>query len=508
MRGLHWASLGLLVLASGITLSACAGDADDCEKNRTCGGGSTQSGSSSSSTGGPPTACIPGPDHLQIGADCGIFVAPTGDDTADGSKTTPLKTLKRAVEAASSAGANAIYACTGDYAESINLPAGISLFGGMDCANDWKYVDAMTRSTLTGASNEIPLNISGSGAVRIGNFNVVAADATMPSASSIGAVVDGATVDWTNVRIAAGVASNGEDGTTPDAVGPTDPTDPAIVGENGIAACTNANVDNPGAAEKANAICNAAVGGMGGTGMLDTGTAGADGQPLPNPNPDAWGVGGTGASGNAPCKPGQSGFVGSDGMAGTAGTGVGTISAAGYVGAAGADGTAGTPGQGGGGGGGAKGKMGCAGASGGGGGAGGCGGPGGLGGKGGGSSIALISLNATMTFSGVDLSALAGGNGGNGADGQNGSPGGYGGIGGPAAMGTLKGCSGGDGGTGGFGGKGGGGAGGHSIGIAHTGAAPAVDGATIQTGAAGMGGLGQDPGGNGSAGVAGKTQQF
>ncbi len=508
MRGLHLASLGLLILVSGATMLACSSDAEDCEKNRTCGGATTQGGSSSSSTGGPPSACIPGPDNTQVGAECGIFASTTGDDTADGSQAAPVKSLKKAVELATSQGEKAIYACTGDYAESIELPGGISLFGGLDCAANWKYVDSMTRSSIQGSADEIPLKIVGSGTVNVGNINVTAADALLPGGSSIAALVDGASVNWAYVRLTAGAAANGADGTTPDPVGATDPMDPSIAGNAGVVACGMADVDNPGGMEKANPTCNTAIGGMGGNGLVDSGTAGADGLPLPNPNPDAWGVGGTGASGNTPCKPGQVGLVGSDGTAGAGAAGVGAISASGFTGVSGSDGTPGAPGQGGGGGGGAKGKMGCAGASGGGGGAGGCGGPGGLGGKSGGSSIALISLNATMTFNLVDLSALAGGKGGNGGDGQNGSLGGYGGLGGLGATGTLKGCTGGDGGAGGFGGKGGGGAGGHSIGIAYTGSAPALDGVSIQKGAAGAGGTGMDAAGSGAGGVSMDTQAF
>lgn len=509
MRGLQLASLGLLVFTTSAGMAACSADAEDCAKTRTCGGATTQSSSSSSSTGGPLPACIPGPDQTQVGADCGIFVATTGDDGAEGTQAAPVKTLAQAIQLASSKGAKAIYACTGAYAESIELPGGVSLFGGLDCMAGWTYKDAMTRSSLTGDANKIPLKITGAGTVNIGNFDVTAVDATDAGGSSVAALVDGTAVSWTAVRLVAGAAMNGADGTTPDPVGATDPMDPTIVGNVGVVACSMGATDNPGGMEKANPTCNTAIGGAGGTGLVDTGSAGADGQPLPNPNPAPgnWGLGGTGA-GNLPCQAGQGGLIGTDGAAGTGATGLGTLSAAGFVGAAGADGTPGTPGQGGGGGGGAKGKAGCAGASGGGGGAGGCGGPGGLGGKGGGSSIALISLNASMTFKGVDLSTKAGGNGGNGGDGQNGSFGGYGGVGGLGTMGTLKGCTGGDGGAGGFGGKGGGGAGGHSIGIAFSGTAPVLDGATVQKGAAGTGGTGMDAAGNGAAGVSVDTQSF
>ena len=56
--------------------------------------------------------------------------------------------------------------------------------------------------------------------------------------------------------------------------------------------------------------------------------------------------------------------------------------------------------------------------------------------------------------------------------------------------------------------EGGGGRGGHSVGIAHTGAAPSVDGATIETGEPGGGGIGADAQHNGAAGVKTDVQVF
>jgi len=337
---------------------------------------------------------------------------------------------------------------------------------------------------------------------------VKAADSMVPGGSSIAAVVDGATVQFTRCEFIAGNGMAGDKGATPmDDVGPSNPADPLIVGGDGVAACTAVASPNAGGIGKANELCSTSVGGNGGSGDVALGTAGSDGQPLPDPNPDAWGVGGTGAM-VAGCKSGQDGLLGAEGAhgAGAAADELGVLSASGFIGAAGKDGGDGSPGQGGGGGGGSKGKVGCGGASGGGGGAGGCGGKGGIGGQAGGSSIGVISLNANVTFTDVRLTIGNGGAGGEGGDGEVGGVGGIGGVGGAGAN-TLKGCNGGAGGQGGFGGKGGGGRGGHSVGIAFTGKGPAAP-ADVKLGTAGVGGIGFDMSSDGAAGQAVKSLEF
>ncbi|MEZ4306588.1 MAG: hypothetical protein R3F14_00860 [Polyangiaceae bacterium] len=110
----------------------------------------------------------------------------------------------------------------------------------------------------------------------------------------------------------------------------------------------------------------------------------------------------------------------------------------------------------------------------------------------------------------------AGTAGDDGAIGTAGGPGQLGGDGGPGGNGGSKinfnalnnACAGGPGGKGGDGGKGGGGRGGHSLGIAHTGAAPDTTGATITIGTPGNGGTGEGDPGTGAPGVAKEIQSF
>jgi len=509
MRRVHWvAGFFAFAMSVGPYLSGCFSKADDCEANLNCGQlsgpGAVASSSTGAGGGGPDAKCVPSMNSGSVGDECGVFVALGGDDTKDGTKASPVGSLTKAIELANKGG-GAVYACAQVFQEAVEIPAGVSFFGGLECQGDWGYSEGK-KTTIEGAPDGIPLRIvKGAGSVLVEDVLVKAADATVAGGSSIAVIVDGATVELTRCGIVAGNGMAGDKGATPlDSVGPVDPTDPAIKGKNGTNACMGDVSGNPGGEATANALCDVSIGGKGGTGgvTIASGGAGANGEPAGDANKGLGGAGDTGAG----CDPGGFGQPGAAGMPGAGAADVGVISASGYTGAAGAPGADGNPGQGGGGGGGAKGKAGCNGASGGGGGAGGCGGKGGQGGLAGGASIALISINAKLTFNDVNLTAGNGGAGGDGGDGQDGGIGGIGGFGG-LGMSTLKGCSGGEGGSGGLGGKGGGGRGGHSVGIAFTGSAPTPP-ANVKLGTPGVGGIGADMTFDGMAGEAAKSLEM
>ncbi|MCC6523887.1 MAG: hypothetical protein IT373_14610 [Polyangiaceae bacterium] len=506
------------LIASGLT--ACGTNADNCELTLTCGAGaSSGTGGSGGSGGSVDPGCVP--STLQAGTPLpetctGVFVSGSSgsDTTGDGSRAAPYASLAKAV----SESAAVIYACAEPTADTatVTLPGGTTLFGGLDCA-DFSY--SGTKSTLAPGA-PIALVLEAGGGIDIEDFDVEAAPGATPGGSSIGILANGSTAGLHRVDVSAGAGAPGESGTTPtDNIGPSDPTDVAIKGENGNPANTTTPTNpNPSGAGTANSLCDTAIGGNGGTGGSVAGATvndagnGTDG--LPALGFGAHGVGETSAGGWN-CVPGQGlGIAGANGAAGTAGTGgaaLGTLSASGYAGAVGLQGGKGDPGQGGGGGGGARGQDAVPdvrGASGGGGGSGGCGGYGGLGGGAAGASIAIVSLGGTWTFDGVTLATAQGGQGGDGGIGQGGAIGGNGGNGGNGISGTLAACAGGQGGQGGQGGRGGGGRGGHSLGIGFTGTAPDTAGASFQLDAPGQGGLGAGPSGNGLDGVGAETQGF
>ncbi|MDC0742321.1 hypothetical protein [Polyangium mundeleinium] len=501
MRNVHTtlAFLGLLAATGFGQVVGCGVDPHDCSLNNQC----LEDGKPYGSVVEPPPGCSASPsnDAAVLRDECGVFVSNTvtGSGTA-GSSANPFKTIDEAVKEATNRTARVYVCADGDYKERLDIPAGISVFGGLDCAGGaWRY-DGTTKSRINPAAPgtadglQASVRIAGENASSLEDLEITAADAKIPGGSSIAIIVDRATVHWARTEITARNGAAGDQGATPtDNIGPDNADDSAIRGNNGQNACMGGPGGNPGGATKANPICSESSGGKGGNGQDTSGDAGGDGIPAPNPNPSNKGIGGLGDMGQG-CDLGQPGANGASGNEGAGAVEDGTLDATkGYIGVSGQPGTKGGVGQGGGGGGGARGKSACYGASGGSGGAGGCGGNGGLGGTAGGSSIAIVSIAATLSFDAVDITTGTGGQGGDGGFGQPGGFGGNGGNGGNGASSggaTPKACNGGPGGSGGFGGTGGGGRGGHSVGIAHKGGSVSDEGVTIMNGAPGTGGTG------------------
>ena len=474
-------------------------------------GGAGGTGGSGGTTTIDP-GCIPSSTQNAVRDDCGVFVSSSkgGDGPEyDGSKGKPFATIGKALGSAKN---GPIYLCAETFTETVQLKAGATIYGGLDCASgEWTSIGATKKSEISPEAGQVPLVLDPGVAAMIEDVAIRAKDAVEPGSSSIAIIATpGAELALARCDVEAGAAKDGDTGekfATSAAPGP--------MGNVGIEACTAAIVV-PGAGVT-NACDDAdpndnSISGAGGIGQEAIGGDGSKGSPGATDNR------GLGEDATA-CTDGTPGDDGTPGTSGTGAQGTGTITAQGYAGTSGTPGDKGKPGQGGGGGGGAKGGTGagkCAdmasagGASGGSGGSGGCGGAGGKGGQAGGASIGILSLGATLVFADVKISANNGGNGGDGGAGQ------LGGMGGPAGAGGSKGsaaslkdgCSGGPGGTGGSGGKGGGGLGGPSIGIAHTGEAPDIKSATITVGTPGTGGAGEGDGGNGAPGIAEPTHTF
>ncbi|WP_437711429.1 PGRS family protein [Sorangium sp. So ce448] len=463
---------------------------------------------------------MPSESKAVVDDGCGVFVSSSGADENVATKEAPLKTLRAALAQAEATRTRRVYACAETFNEAVEVAGSVTIYGGLDCAGGWGWVGEQRKTVLTASAGEIPLMMRGGGAeatVRVEDVHVQARgidadDAALAGASSIAVVADEVNVELARCVLEAGDAAAGPEGAAYEtsAMGGAE-------GNSGNVACSEALVvpggevkNDCGTPEDAS---DDSSGGLGGIGAAGTGGPGAPGTPENEVN------GGKG-EGAALCSEGTAGTPGAAGMPGAGASGLGELSASGYVGAAGGDGVKGTTAQGGGGGGGAKGGAGAdkctdaalaGGASGGSGGAGGCGGAGGRGGGAGGASIALVSLNAVLSFEEVTLKTGRGGAGGKGGAGQEGGAGGAGGPGGtkPEEATVLHdACAGGPGGKGGVGGPGGGGRGGHTLGIAYKGAAPAVEGATVELGEVGAGGPGANAEGEGAAGVKAEVQAF
>ncbi|WP_437764232.1 PGRS family protein [Sorangium sp. So ce281] len=507
--------MGLLLIASG-----CDGwwinVTDDCEFMLTC-----EHHDGLKQDGGPPVGCVPSENASAVDDGCGVFVSTSGSDENAATKEAPVKTLAAALALAEQNGTRRVYACAETFEEAVEVTGSVTIYGGLDCASGWGWVGEQRKTVVTAGAGEIPLVMRGGGAeatVRMEDVHVQArgiepAAEELAGASSIAALADEANVEFARCVLEAGDAAAGAGGAAYEtsALGGAE-------GNSGNAACSAALVV-PGGEVKNDCgtpeeESDDSLSGAGGIGQAGTGGSGTKGTPGATLN------GGMGEEGSTVCTDGIAGESGPEGGPGAGATGLGDISASGFTGTSGGDGAKGGTAQGGGGGGGSKGGAGAdkcpseasaGGASGGSGGAGGCGGAGGRGGGAGGASIALISLNAELSFDQVTLKTGRGGAGGKGGAGQEGGDGGAGGVGGTKAEGATMlhdACAGGVGGKGGAGGPGGGGRGGHALGIAYKGAAPAVEGATVELGEAGAGGPGATAEGEGAAGVKAEVQAF
>ncbi len=486
-----------------------------------CGGGASTGGGGSASTttttttttttdgggGGIPAGCIPSENVGAIADTCGVFVSSSlGDDGNTGSQGKPLKSISAAITLAQSQG-KPVYACGELFdAEAVSIAADATLYGALDCANGWVYA-AAKKTQLAPSADAIALVISkDTTSVEVFDFAITSANAEQPGGSSIAVLVAQAAANFTRCELTAG---NGHAGAPGEPYAQSDTAAPGTPGQPGGEACDA--VASLGGLPVTSTCDASSTSGLGGSGTANKGGPGDYGSPLGASN------GGAGED-TAVCEDGDPGDPGAPGDPGTGAKGTGSIGASGYTGVSGGNGTAGHVAQAGGGGGGAKGGDACpgatkGGASGGSGGSGGCGGLAGKGGAFGGASIALVSIDATLSFTGVALKAGNGGNGGDGGDGQKGGAGGTPGVGGSVPMNvTLNaGCAGGAGGVGGQGGKGGGGLGGASIALAMTGKVVPMTGLTATKGAAGEGGKGDnanDNVGDGAKGLAVECWDF
>lgn len=516
-KGSLLAIMGAGCVVSLRFMAGCFDYANDCQLNGECcpdgtmacfsttgtggqGGGTGGEGG----TGGMPS-CAGEPSEVNITEACAVFVqADATGATSEGTREKPYKTLQEAID---KAGGKRVYACaSAPFSEAVSVTAGVELVGGFDCANGWAW-KADARSVLEGPADMIALFVESSAdSVKVENFAISSASATKPGGSSLAVVVDKAALELTRCDLSAADGAEGVAGMPYASAGQV-----GAMGLTGGDACTANSIIG---ADPVNSMCGAmdSTSGNGGNGLTNSGGDGSDGLPVIAMN------GGAG-EGALACVAGSKGEDGIPGDPGSGATVPGKIDKTGPIVPAGNDGMPGAVAQGGGGGGGAKGGVAAnkcpvgmgGGASGGSGGSGGCGGAGGKGGSAGGSSIALLSLDASLTFAGVTVTTGKGAKGGAGGLGQDGGQGGPSGAGGKVPMGSVlnPGCSGGPGGQGGKGGQGGGGLGGHAIGIAYTGAAaPSVKGATFSKGTPGEGGLGAGATGNGAPGVQADLQVF
>jgi hypothetical protein len=460
----------------------------------------------------------PSVDPTAISETCGVFARADAPPGGDGTKAAPFDKLGDAIAKVEGKGLR-VFACTSaPFQETLVLPSGADILGGVDCTKGWAYA-ASARTQILGSADAVP--ITAESFVKLSGLSIKAASPTDPAGggSSIAVVTTLGQATLENCDLEASDAAAGADGAASSGTAAPGADAPAV-DPTSANACVLPSAVSGGAAGATTCDDGPTTGGAGGKGGITgvsagNGGDGADGTPAGDANH------GAGANASQDCAAGTPGKLGAPGAPGPGGSAAGDkLAASGVLNADATDGSAGSKAQGGGGGGGALSGTFCGagpttvdgpGASGGGGGAGGCGGTGGRGGKAGGSSVAILNLGATVTLQSVTLKVGNAGKGGDGAAGQSGGSAGIGAIGGAASglAPSKAGCSGGAGGIGGAGGPGGGGRGGHAIGVACATPPVTSPGGTFVAGAAGSGGKAGDATGNaGAAGNAGACWDF
>lgn len=451
----------------------------------------------------------------------GIFVSPTGDDSAAGTRAAPKQTLAAAVTAVNTAGKRDIYLATGTYTGPLTLGgvSGLNVAGGYD-PTTWRR--ALTNQVIVQGGAKA-LDIEGAQNVLVQAIRFQGGTGT-PNAYG-GWIKESQGIRLESLELRAGNGANGVDG-TPGTAGT--PAGDGAAGGRGCSRDFNYPVgivcyiafgfcSQPSAGAGGTSGCGF-EGGNGGTPTFGlNAAAGANGSAAPNGTGSA-GVGVGGAIGQGPAPNNANGGPGAGGMNGNNGAGAstqGTFSASGFQPVAGVIGTSATHGKGGGGGGGGCGSQYSLGSNtcqtygsgGGGGGGGGCGGTAGGPGQGGGASIGLFLYNANVTAQSVVAVAGNGGRGGAGGTGGDPGPGGGGGSspygGGSTGQGAAcVGGVGGRGGDGGRGGHGGGGTGGSVYGLVKNNGSTwnPVSGTSLMMGSPGLAGPSM-----GNAGVAGTS---
>lgn len=516
--------LTALSLALAVGLSACG----EVETTST----SPQPGPSPTSSQSPnPTPTPEQPTYPD-----GIFVAPTGSDTATGTWDDPVRTLQRGAELATdtivdsdpSNDLHNVYVASGDY-DAYDVVPGINFYGGYDAT--WQTHDpAQLTTRVTGLPALTAWQVNTP--TRIDGFELVGLDAVDAGASSVAVRIESSpSLTLANSLVLAGNGADGVDGADGTAGAPgvngkpganaVVDTIPDIIASTyfyyDVAGNGGASVTSPCAP-----YMKSGPGGKGGTHLV---SAAAGYNPMQLAFNGLFkaipGIPGGNAGLEDECLQSGCNAAGADGMQPAAPPvaepGDAPTSALGFFvdgqwvgedGYAGEDGIHGTPGSGGGGAGGyletisavnETDKHGRAGGGGGSGGSGGCGGQGGQGGTAGGASIAILLIDSPEAT--ITNSKLVSAEGGAGGRGGNGGAGGMGGIGGAGGKGTRVtnananyrlGGNGGNGANGGFGGPGSGGAGGISVPVLVTGNANTslLDANTFEPGTPGNGGEG------------------
>ncbi len=300
----------LAAVAASCAASGCGRDAANCDVALTCPGYADAGAKVpvDPACAGEPMLRDAGP-----ASDCGLFASPTAPAGGDGSKASPYATLHDAVAKAATTGLP-VFACGKTFAENVEVPAGVILYGALDCDDGWVWKG--TQRTLVappaGASaggSEIAVKLAPGTGTLIEDVDVVAPDAVASGVSSVALLADGSTAQLTRCNLVAGNGASGATGAAGSAAGAD-----GASGIDGSDIC-NGGATNPGSVTPAQTCAGGGttMGGKGGDGVAATvtqsGKSSTDGSPASPSNPTA-GKGGADAAVGVSCVAGGAGANG------------------------------------------------------------------------------------------------------------------------------------------------------------------------------------------------------
>ncbi len=275
-------------------------------------------------TGGTHLICVTGRDAAGnvsspscisvLVVEDAIYVSPAGDDTGNGTRGAPLRTINAALALADSFGTPRVNVAAGTYAENVELRSGISLYGGYDPAT-WTRDPATFITTIGPAVTDTATAVHGDSVfgITIDGFTIRSGDASVPRQSAFGILLTRSVATISGNHIISGNGAAGGGGFS------------GVAGQNGLAGLDG----QPGSANGPEGdggferllVClgTTLIGGAGGAGG-PAGAVGQDGAPGNSPN---GGIGGTGGLGGAtpPLPAGGNGQNGLAGITGAAGGG-------------------------------------------------------------------------------------------------------------------------------------------------------------------------------------------
>ena len=112
----------LCALGVFVVLVNCSGDVLPCEDTKTCSSaGPGDAGGDVVLPAGCDLSADPKNSPTCVDDGVGIFVSPTGDDLAIGSRAKPVKTISKGISLASAKSLPRVYVCEGTYEESLVL---------------------------------------------------------------------------------------------------------------------------------------------------------------------------------------------------------------------------------------------------------------------------------------------------------------------------------------------------------------------------------------------------